>query len=199
MMLIEQTQVSDTALPVAEFRDHLQLGTGFADDGLQDAVLLAQLRAALVAIEADTGKAILTRTYQYVVTAWWDPSRQSLPVAPVSAVQSLTITNLGADDTVVDPNAYRLKRDTHAPMVIANGWSLPTIPVGGTAEIVFEAGYGAAWGDAPADLRQAVLMLAAHFYENRAVAGARTHVMPAGPAAICARHKPIRLSGGRWS
>lgn len=207
MMLIEQTQVPDTALPVAEFRDHLQLGTGFADDGLQDVVLLAQLRAALGAIESDTGKAILPRTYQYVVTAWWDPSRQSLPVAPVSGVQGLTITNLGGEDTVADPNLYRLERDAHVPMVAANGWSLPTIPVGGTAEIVFDAGYGAAWSDAPADLRQAVLMLAAHFYDNRAVAGAKLQSIPSGPAAICARHKPIRISGrlsdrmsgGRWT
>lgn len=199
MMLIEQTQVPDTALPVAEFRDHLQLGTGFADDGLQDAVLFAQLRAALVAIEADIGKAILPRTYQYVVTAWWDPSRQSLPVAPVSAVQSLTITNLGGGEASVDPSAYRLERDAHVPMVASNGWSLPTIPVGGTAEIVFDAGYGEEWADAPSDLRQAVLMLAAHFYENRAVASSRTYSMPAGPAAICSRHKPIRISGGRWS
>ena len=198
-MLIEQTQVPDTALPVAEFRNHLQLGTGFADDGLQDAVLLVQLRAALVAIEADVGKAILPRTYQYVVTAWWDPSRQSLPVAPVSAVQSLTITGLGGSETLVSPDAYRLERDAHVPLVAANGWSLPTIPVGGTAEIVFDAGYGAGWAEAPSDLRQAVLMLAAHFYDNRAVAGTRTLSMPAGPAAICKRHKPIRLSGGRFS
>lgn len=197
MMLIEQTQVPDTALPVAEFRDHLQLGTGFADDGLQDAVLLAQLRAALAAIEAEVGKAILPRTYQYVVTAWWDPSRQSLPVAPVSAVQALTITHIGGSEATANPEAYRLERDAHVPMVVATGWSLPTIPVGGTAEIVFDAGYGAGWADAPSDLRQAVLMLAAHFYENRAVAGKRTFSMPAGPAALCSRHKPIRISGGR--
>ena len=156
-------------------------------------------RAALVAIETDVGKAILPRTYQYVVTAWWDPSRQSLPVAPVSAVQSLTITGLGGSETLVSPDAYRLERDAHVPLVAANGWSLPTIPVGGTAEIVFDAGYGAGWAEAPSDLRQAVLMLAAHFYDNRAVAGTRTLSMPAGPAAICKRHKPIRLSGGRFS
>ena len=44
---------ADVALPVAEFRDHLQLGSGFADDGMQDSVLIAQLRAALAAVQAD--------------------------------------------------------------------------------------------------------------------------------------------------
>ena len=196
MMLIEQTQVPDGALPVAEFRDHLQLGSGFADDGLQDAVLLAQLRAALVAVEGETGKVLLPRTYQYVVTAWRDVARQVLPVAPVSAVQSLGITDLAEETDVVDPAAYRLVRDTHAPEVVATGWALPTIPVGGTAEFVFDAGYGPEWTDAPADLRQAVLMLAAHFYENRSASAEKGRALPMGVAAICARHKPVRLFGG---
>lgn len=196
MMLIEQTQVPDTALPVAEFRDHLQLGSGFADDGLQDAVLTSQLRAALVAIEGETGKALLPRTYLYVVTAWWDQSCQALPVAPVSAIQSFTIVNLKGDADLVEAGSYRLRPDTHAPALVANAWSLPTIPVGGTAKIVFDAGYGPDWADAPADLRQAVLMLATHYYENRSAVGARSLPMPSGPAAIVARHKPIRIFGG---
>ena len=196
MMLIEQTQVPDAALPVAEFRDHLQLGSGFADDGLQDAVLLQQLRAALVAIEGETGKVILPRVFQYVVTAWFDPSRQSLPVAPVSAVQSLTITDINGGSEVIEASRYRLQPDAHAPCLVSKGWHLPTIPVGGTAEIVFDAGYGVDWAAAPADLRQAVLMLAAHYYENRSAVGARSQPLPLGAAAICARHKPIRLFGG---
>lgn len=196
MMLIEQTQVPDEALPVAEFQDHLQLGSGFADDGLQDAVLLSQLRAAITAIEKDTGKVILPRTFKYVVTAWWDPGRQTLPVAPVTAIQSLTITHIGGADDVVDVGSFRLVPDIHAPFLAANTWHLPTIPVGGTAEIVFDAGYGSDWNATPRDLRQAVLMLAAHFYETRSATGDRSFIMPMGPAAICARYKPIRLLGG---
>ncbi|NHX27193.1 hypothetical protein HA397_24790, partial [Escherichia coli] len=46
MMLIEQTTVPANALPVAQLRDHLRLGTGFADDGAENALLEALLRAA---------------------------------------------------------------------------------------------------------------------------------------------------------
>lgn len=196
MILIEQTQVPDGALPVAEFRDHLQLGSGFADDGLQDAVLIAQLRAALAAVEGETGKVILPRTFKYVVTAWRDVARQVLPVAPVSMVQSLVITDLNDGEEVIDAGTYRLLADAQSPEIFARGWSLPTIPVGGTAEIVFDAGYGAGWDDAPGDLRQAVLMLAAHHYENRSASTEKARALPMGVAAICARHKPIRLFGG---
>jgi uncharacterized phiE125 gp8 family phage protein len=196
MMLIEQTQVTDAALPVAEFREHLQLGSGFADDGLQDAVLLAYVRAALVAVETETGKALLPRTYKYVVTAWWNPSRQALPVAPVTSVQSVSITNLGGGSDEVNAESYRLIPDGHAPVVAAVNWTLPTIPVGGTAEIVFDAGYGSGWSDAPADLRQAVFLMATHYYENRSASTGSGKALPLGVAAICARHKPIRIFGG---
>lgn len=195
MMLIEQTQVPDTALPVAEFRDHLQLGSGFADDGLQDAVLIAQLRAAFAAIEGETGKVLLQKTFQYVVTAWREPNKQVLPVAPVNAVQTLAITDLNDTSTDVAPSAFRLRGDDHTPCVISAGWSLPTIPVGGTAEIVFDAGF-ADWAMVPADLRQAVLMLAAHFYENRSATTDRAIAMPLAVATLLKRHKPVRLFGG---
>lgn len=50
MMLSEVTAVPLAALPVAEFKDHLRLGTGFADDGAQDALVEGYLRAAIAAV-----------------------------------------------------------------------------------------------------------------------------------------------------
>ncbi len=32
MMLIEETAVPEVALPIAQFKSHLRLGTGFSDD-----------------------------------------------------------------------------------------------------------------------------------------------------------------------
>ena len=49
MMLTEETPVPSLALPVAEMKDHLRMGSGFADDGLQDGLIagvLASGRAA---------------------------------------------------------------------------------------------------------------------------------------------------------
>ena len=196
MILIEQTQVPEAALPVTEFRDHLQLGTGFADDGLQDSVLVAQLRAAIAAIEGDTAKALLKRDFKYVVTAWAGTSRQKLPLAPADEILSLAITDLGGGTELLDPVDYRLVQDTHAPELRWMGWSLPLIPVGGTAEIVFAAGFASEWSAVPADLAQAVLILAAHYYERRSGGTRRDSEMPADVTAICRRHKPIRLLGG---
>lgn len=196
MILIEQTQVPDAALPVADFREHLQLGTGFADDGLQDSVLVAQLRAAIATVEGRTGKALIARDFLQVNSAWRSLGSQVFPVAPVTAIQSLTIVDLNDNATVVDGRAYRLRRDAHAPALVSMGLSLPTIPVGGSADILFTAGFGA-WPDVPGDLRQAVLMLAAHYYEHRSAVEGRATALPLGVVTICRRYTPIRLVGAR--
>ena len=83
MILVELTTVPATALPVAEFAAHLHLGTGFADDGSQDQVLESYLRAAIAAIEARTGKALIRRQFSWQLTVWRDAREQGLPVAPV--------------------------------------------------------------------------------------------------------------------
>ena len=88
MMLSELSPVAQAALPVQAFKDHLRLGTGFADDGAEDALAEAYLRAALAAIEARTGKAILARDCRLELTDWRDDWAQALPVAdPVALLR----------------------------------------------------------------------------------------------------------------
>jgi uncharacterized phiE125 gp8 family phage protein len=195
MILTEQAAVPLAALPVAEFRDHLRLGTGFADDGLQDAVLEAALRAALAAIEGRTGKALYARSFLWALDAWRDLSRQGLPLAPVSAIQSLTIVDRFGVETLTDAEAYVLVQDTHRPALVSTGFLLPQIPVAGRAEILFDAGFGSAWADIPADLRQAVLMLAADYYERRLEPGGEAG-WPAAVTGLLAKWRNIRLFGG---
>lgn len=195
MILIEQTQVPDAALPVAEFRDHLQLGSGFADDGFQDAVLVPHLRAALAAIEAHTGKALYTRNFRRVVHAWRDVRRDVLPLAPVTAIQSFSVFDLSGNEEVIDPDKYRLIEDAHRPALKWLGWALPTIPIGGMAVIVFDAGYSLDWAGLPADLKQCVLVSAAHLYETRS--GESEVALPGPVVSLLRPYKELRLFGGR--
>lgn len=196
MMLVEETQVADAALPVAELKAHLRMGTGFAEDDIQDAVLQSFLRAALSAIEARTGKALFEREFSWELRVWRDDTGQVLPVAPVSAVLSLSILDAAAAASVADPGSYRLEPDTHRPRLRPAGACLPTIPTQGAAQVVFVAGFGAAWADLPPDLQQAVLMLAAHYYEFRNDVALGQGCMPFGVTALIERHRVMRVFGG---
>lgn len=195
MMLSEVTPVPTAALPVAEFKDHLRLGTGFADDGAQDALVESYLRAALAAVEGRIGKALMSRDYLLELNAWRWPETQALPVAPVAAVLSLTVKDRDGTPDLIDPVRYRLERDAHRPRIVAAGALLPGIPVGGIAEVVFTAGFGTAWADVPVDLAQAVFLLAAQYHENRHEAGAQM-AMPFGVMALIERWRTVRVLGG---
>ena len=194
MLLIEQTKVPDGALPLGAFKDHLKVGSGFGAPDGQDAVLLTCLRGAMASVEARTGKSVIERRFRWRITAWRDLGRQVLPVAPVQAIEEVRVVSLSGQATVIDPGAWRLEPDTHRPALVARGLVLPTIPVGGAAEVVFDAGYGPAWSDVPADLAQAVMMLAAHLYETRGADA--TPALPESIAALLAPHRLVRLFGG---
>ncbi|RYG91923.1 hypothetical protein EU803_05585 [Loktanella sp. IMCC34160] len=198
MMLVEETTVPQAALPVAVFKEHLHLGSGFADDGLQDAVLETYLRAALAAVEARTGKILIERDFSWTLSAWRDHAEQALQVAPVSAIADLRIAGRDGIETSVSVQAYQLIPDSQRPRLAATGGALPTIPPGGSARVVFMAGYGPDWADLPADLAQAVLMLAAHYYEFRHDMRGTGGAMPQGVAALIDRYRTVRLfAGGR--
>lgn len=196
MMLVEQTNVPTAALPVAEFKDHLRLGSGFADDGLQDSLLETYLRAALAAVEARIGKALFSRSFAWSLTAWRDFGAQVLPIAPVTSIAAVTITDAEDQAETVDPGRYLLEKDMQRPRLVARALVLPSIPVGGHATIAFEAGFGPAWSDLPADLRQAVFLLAAHFYDQRGSASGEAAEMPQAVALLLTRWRGVRLFGG---
>jgi uncharacterized phiE125 gp8 family phage protein len=193
MMLIEETTVPDPALPVDRFKDHLRLGTGFEDLGLQDGVLRGFLRAAIAAIEARTGKVLIARDFTLSLSDWDNAQGQILPVAPVTAVTQVMLEDAAAVQTVVDPGRYRLERDSQRPRLRPVGVLLPTVPTGGTVTVSFSAGMAADWDGLPADLGQAVMLLAAHYYEYRDDIALGPGCMPFGVTSLIQRYRAVRL------
>ena len=195
MMLTEETPVPSAALPVEEMKDHLRLGSGFADDGLQDGLIESQLRAAMAAIEGRIGKMLFRRRFLWVLDCWRD-TEQALPVAPVASIVSVTLVDAVGGEVVVAPTSYRLIPDLQRPRLAALGASLPTIPTDGMVKVVFDAGFGTAWGDLPVDLRQAVLLLAGEYYEHRHDDGAQAAGLPFGVVTLIERWRTVRILGG---
>ena len=196
MMLIEQTGVPSSAMPVAEFKDHLRLGTGFADDGAQDALTESYLRSALAAIERRIGKSLISRDFLLTLASWRNSLVQALPTAPVNAVGSVTVFDRDGTGVVIDPARYRLERDSQRPRLVAIGGQLPVIPTGGSVEIGLTAGFGPQWSDLPPDLAQAVFLLAAGYYEKRHETDPQPAAMPFGVMALIERWRTVRVLGG---
>jgi uncharacterized phiE125 gp8 family phage protein len=195
MMLVEETGVPDAALPVARLRDHLRLGTGFGEDGLQDPVLAGFLRAAMAAIEGRTGKVLIARNYLFTREDWSSYDRQPLPVAPVQTVTQVAVADVAGVSVVLSGSSWRLVQDAQRPEVIAVGLSFPDVPERGELRIRFRAGFGDSFSAVPADLQQAVLLLAAHYHEFRHDTGLGAGCMPFGVTALLERYRIMRIGG----
>ena len=198
MMLIEETVPKIEALPVAALREHLRLGTGFeiADDTAETTALAGYLRAAIAAIEARTGKVLLTRRFRMQLDDWRDRLGQPLPMAPVISVQSISIDDGRGTVTDLPVENWRLVPDSQRPMILPAGVILPHVPRLGLLTITFTAGFGEDWGSVPADLAQAALLLAARYYEDRSFEGTRG-AMPFGVSSLIERWRQVRTLGGR--
>ncbi len=197
MILTEISAPPAASVPVRAFAEHLRLGSGFADDGSEDQVLELYLRAAMAAVEARIGRALLARRFSWTVTRWREEASQGLPIGPVSAVEEIALVGPDGAETLVEPELWSLMRDGPRPRLTGrSGRPLPRIPRGGHAEVRFTAGFGTEWAAVPADLRQAVFLLAAHYYENRAETGQGASAMPFGVLVLLEAYRSFRVGGG---
>ncbi|MBB5516534.1 putative phiE125 gp8 family phage protein [Rubricella aquisinus] len=167
------TVLSPPAQPpvrVADFADHLRLGSGFADDAAQTDLLNRLLQTAASVIEGRTGLALISRSMMLVTDGWTNEDRHKLPLAPVSYVASVT---------KIDVNFVRsgwLWHDWELTSTTTEAWlsgqrnsPLPSIVETDRVEVIFTAGFGPEPDNVPMDLRHAVTLLAATYYENRAL------------------------------
>ena len=200
MLLIEETAPAVEALPVAALRHHLRLGSGFdmAEDPAEDIALAGFLRAAIATIEARTGKVLLTRRFRMQLDDWRDRLGQSLPLAPIIEVEKIEIDDGKGIATELAPDNWRLIQDTQRPMILPAGVILPHVTRMGSVTITFRAGFGDTWDKVPADLAQAVMMLAARYHEDRSFEGSPS-AMPFGVSALIERWRAVRTLAGRGS
>ncbi|CUJ89157.1 Phage gp6-like head-tail connector protein [Ruegeria denitrificans] len=196
MMLIEETAIADAALPVDQFKAHLRLGTGFAEGSVQNEVLNGFLRAAIAAIEARTGKVLIEREFSWSLSEWRDAAGEVLPAAPVTAVDAVTVTNAAGVQSTIASGDYRLEQDSQRPRLRPTGPTLPNVTTAGSVKITFTAGMSADWGGLPADLGQAVLLLAAHYYEYRDETALGAGCMPFGVTSLIQRYRAVRFGAG---
>jgi len=193
MILTETTSVPTAALPIAEFKAHLRLGTGFADSSLQDTLLETYLRAAISTIEARSGRVLLQKQYSWQLTQWRDAARQILPVRPVSNVVQINLIDASGGQTLADVAEFRFVPDDICPAIEATHARLPMVLAGGVLDVVFDAGFGPAWADVPNDLGLAVLIVAANAYENRTGTG---EAVPLAALRLIEPYRALRMLRG---
>lgn len=140
-----------------------------AEAATDDALLAAFAESALGVAEQFTGRVLIARALVAAMppAATW----QRLPVGQVRA-----ITRVAVGGVVLPAEGYAVDIDA-----AGTGW----VRVASAAEVTFTAGMAAVWDALPAPVRQGVVLLAAHLFDD--VAG---RAVP--PAAVTALWRPFR-------
>ena len=146
---------------VSEMRGFLRL-----DDGTEDALVAALIRAAWLQVEASAGRVLLSSRWRLLLDRWPAFGIVALPIGPVLAIEAVRVTDGGGTAVPVPPALYDLVPGDPARLVVDAGRPEPAPLLAGIA-IDLRAGYGAAPADVPAPLIQAVRLLVARSFEHR--------------------------------
>jgi len=200
--------------PVSEAEVMAHLRTGSEDEL---ALMLGHIRAARQMVESWTGRALISQSWRWMLDGWpghtmqdwWDGVRAGaigagaarfieLPKAPLLSVSAVTLFNDADQPTLwAAANYFADTASTPGRLVLRNAASVPLPQRSANGlQIDFTCGYGVGPGDVPAPLRQAVLMLTAHYFENREVmtgAGSENQILPLGLHALLAPYRMMRL------
>ena len=178
------------AVPIASLKEHLRLS------GTDDLLLVhGVLSAATGWVEQYIRRSLISQGWELTLDCWASPWIE-LPRAPILSVSEVRYLDVAGVPAVLAPTSYQLD-DRSAPGRLAPAFgarwpnSLNQIA---SITIAYQAGYGASWNDVPEPIRHAIMMMAAHLYENReavVVGTAATEL----PMAVHTILEPYRVWG----
>lgn len=174
------------AVPPETLAEHLHLNIA-APELDQTDTLTRFIGAATATIERQLQSGLIVQTWRWSTDSWC----ATLPLTPVAAVEKVEIVTGSGEVTPWD--GWFLITTGTPRIGTRKGQVRPSIPPDGYALITFTTGYGTGWTDIPHDLRQAVILLAAHYFEHREAAADPLAALPFGVASLLAPYRPIRL------
>jgi uncharacterized phiE125 gp8 family phage protein len=150
--------------------DLFQRHTRGAEASSEMDLWLIRLQAAREYVERYTGRALLQQTWAYTVDALEDwAAPLLLPVAPVMAITSITVTDPTDTATVITGASYRLETGSEPARIVLDtdiGYWVPNPRAYSTLSVLYTAGYGTAPDDVPAVFRHVIMLLASEFSER---------------------------------
>jgi uncharacterized phiE125 gp8 family phage protein len=174
MPLILTSGPAAEPVALAEAKAHLRV-----DAAAEDMLIASLIVTSRLHVEAAASLALITQSWSYLLDRWPRSPSLRLPLRPVQSIDAVRLYDENDSPTPLDPATYRLDGAGLPPRLVRRGallWPRPGRTANGI-EIAFTAGWGNAAADVPAPLRQAILLLVAHWYEHR------SPLEPGAPAA----------------
>ena len=191
MALVMTAAPAAEPISLADTKAHLRV------DGTDEDTLISSLIVAgRVLVERSLGLALITQGWSYFLDAWPHRGCISLPLLPVQAVSGVTVHDDDGGSTVLDVGGYEVDLLSTPARVVLTAATPPAVTRAFNGfEIAFTAGYGNAGSDVPQPIRQALLLLVAHWFERRepVALGAGPQEVPAVAAGLLQPYRRVRL------
>ena len=167
---------------LTEAKAHLRV-----DGAAEDELIGGLIVAARMGVETATRRMLIAQSWRLHLTRW---ARMGLPlpIQPVLVVDAVRAFDAAGAASVLAPAAYEVNVSRTEILLLA--------PSGARRyEVDLTAGYGSSGLAVPQPLRLAMLMLIAHWYENRGavLVGSAAEAMPEGFRELIAPYRRMAL------
>lgn len=162
----------------------------------ENALIGSLITTARSLIERTLGLALITQSWSYFLDAWPGSLCVVLPIAPVQSVTAIKLYDSSGTPTALGTASYSADVLSQPARIALQAAAPPVVmrPLN-AIEIDFTAGYGDGADAVPSPLRQALLLLVAHWYERRepvTIDGTPLEV-PYTVAGLLAPYRRVRL------
>lgn len=165
MKLTTVTPPAGEPVTLAEAKDHLRVTS---DD--EDTLIRSLITAARQRMELATWRAFMTQTLRLTLDCWPGCGRIELPRPPLQSVTSVQYTLEDESVNTFAASNYITDTDSEPGQVAlkttSTSWPSATLQAVNGIQVTYVAGYGDA-EDVPQVLRQGILLIVGHYYENR--------------------------------
>lgn len=135
-----------------------------------DAQLLDLIAAATEWVEVSTGRSLVTTTWRLDIAEF---ASIELPQPPFIDINYVEYMDTAGELQTLDDASYRVESDSFGPACLSFVGELPSVMAdrGNAVQVSYTAGYGESAAAVPANARHALLLLIAHWWENREAVG----------------------------
>ncbi|MCX7903039.1 MAG: head-tail connector protein [Caloramator sp.] len=148
-------------LTLEEVKSHLRVD---GDD--EDSIISSYIKAAREYAEIFTGRSFVEKTYEYITNPKEKYAYIELPMPPLVEVLEVSAMQSTNEELLNEGKDYYIIKGYDESLIypsLERGWPKETLDRLGGIKVKYRAGYS----EAPMSVKQAILILVAHFYENR--------------------------------
>lgn len=172
---------------LADMKAFLRVETSDEDD-----IVAALITSASVHVETWTRRALMTQTWRLTLDTWPEEGRIAVMPAPLQSLVAARVYDAGGTARSINVQAFMLDLAGSSLVFTPSALPMPGRLAAGI-ELDVVAGYGDALA-VPEPFKQAIRLLIAHWYENRALVTDGSNVaLPHTVAALLAPYRVLSL------